>query len=164
MIIDEIKELAKLHRVMVFFDMDGTCAEYASTDKPRILSNEPKFYFEKRPLKSVLKVMKQIFKIKNVTVGILTNCHFKEQKLDKIAWLKKYAPYIEENFIQVNVFNEINFEDKDKYTLKAMYLKNLMDRDGDTEYYLFEDDHRIMKTCKNVLPKLHVEHVSRLIA
>lgn len=44
---DKILEMAKTKKVRVFFDMDGTCAEFKSGEKNDILANKRGLYLNK---------------------------------------------------------------------------------------------------------------------
>ncbi len=163
MIIDKIKEQARTNKVNLFFDMDGTCAEYDTKDGPYIKSNEPGFYFSKRPLKSIIKIMKKLSKIKNVTISILFNCHFVEQEQDKLKWLRVYCPFIKEENVKIIVFEKVKHEKEVRKFLKANYLKSVMEKNPNAIYYLIEDDIKIMEASMKVLPELRVLHISMLI-
>jgi len=162
MLIEKIKEEAKNKKVIMFFDMDGTIAEYSSADKDRIINNEVGFYLKKRPLHCMLKIMKKFSKMENVTVAILSNCKFEEQKQDKIAWLRIYAPYIKEENIHIVVLSKEVYEKEQKFAIKARYLEKLSK--GYDVVYQIEDDQRIINATRNAqLPNTNAEHVSMLL-
>ena len=46
---------------------------FPPNEKQDIVENKPNFYYEKRPLQTMLKMAKKLSKIKNVTIGILSN-------------------------------------------------------------------------------------------
>lgn len=164
MIVEQIKQQAKNKKVNLFFDMDGTCAEYDTRDGAKIKSNQPNFYFSKRPLKSIIKVMKYLSKIKNVTISILSNCHFEEQEQDKLRWLKLYCPFIKQQNIKIIVFEKIKHTKEERPFLKANYLKTVMEGgEPNTDYYLVEDDIKIMEASMKALPELNVVHISMLV-
>ena len=123
MIINDIKKLAKENKVVVLFDMDGVLAEYGVGEKERIASNEPNLFLNARPLFENIKKVKKISKIKNVIVGIQSNCQYKEQKQDKKAWLQKYVPFVSKEDINIIALKEIEYEKETKYSLKAKYIK-----------------------------------------
>lgn len=162
MITDKIKEEAKAgSKTLIFFDMDGLMTEFDSELKERIVSNEPGFYLTRRPLKSMLKTIKGLSKVKNITVGILSNCHYKEQKQDKITWLSKYAPFFAPENIHIVVLSEEKFEDSEKYFVKARYAKEYMQ--GYDKVYFFDDDPRILKAMRKALPEMVSKHISLMI-
>ena len=158
---DLVKETAKHKRVLILFDMDGTCVEYGTGEKQRILDNEPGFYYSKRPVKTVIREMLKFSKIKNVQVGILSNCYFKEQKIDKIAWLNKYIPQISLKNIHVLVYGEMQFSEKEKDFLKYNYIADNLSQ-PDLEIYLIEDQHEIIKATNKKCSKM-AHHISEIL-
>jgi len=159
MLKDEIKNLSKTQKTLVLFDMNGTLAEYDINEKQDILDNKPNFYLEKRPMKSMIKVAKSLSKTKNVTVGILSNCYFSEQREDKIKWLKKFMPFINFDYAYFNVYNALKFEKEEKNYLKANIIKTI---NGFDKILLIEDNHEIIKATNKVIPNT-AHHLSRLI-
>lgn len=159
MFIDDIKSLSKENQVVVLFDMDGVLAEYKVGEKEQIKSNEPNLFLKARPLFKNLKIAKKISKMKNVKVGIQSNCHFKEQKQDKKTWLKKYAPFVSEEDINIIAFKDEEYDLSNKYALKAKYIKEKYQ--GGEIVVLVEDDHRNIKEALNLGIKAY--HVSSMI-
>lgn len=159
MIINDIKQLARDNKVVVLFDMDGVFAEYGVGLKEKILSNEQGLFLKSRPLLDNIKKAKKISKIKNVKVGIQSNCHYKEQKEDKKAWLEKYVPFVSKDDINIIALKEIEFEKEAKYSLKAKYIKDKY-INGEV-VVLIDDDHRIIKEALKLGIKVY--HVSSLI-
>ncbi len=160
-IIEEIRELAKNHKVYCFFDMDGTCAELKTGEKKRILDNEKGYFLGKRPLKTVLSVMEKISKLDNVEVCILTNCYYNEQKQDKIAWLKKYAPFIKDENINVIVLTEEKYTQETKHNLKPNKIKSIL-KEGEIAF-LFEDNYNIINATNKLFDYQCAQHMSMLI-
>lgn len=160
-VLKEIKDLAKTEQILCLFDMDGTCVEYGSGEKSRILANEKDFFKFKRPLKSILKKMKDLSKTKNVRVGILSNCYFEEQRQDKIFWLKRNAPFIKLESVFVVVLNNETYTKETKDFIKANYIKQIAM--PNEKVFFFEDSHNIMKATQKALPDVRAYHVSSLI-
>ena len=154
-----IKELAKRQKLLVLFDMDGTIVEYGANEKQDIVENKPNFYFEKRPLKTMLKMVKQLSKIKNVTIGILSNCYYPEQEQDKIKWLHKFTPFIDFNHIYFNVYSNLSFKKEERNILKANVIKTIS---GFDKILLIEDNHEIIKETNKAIPNT-AHHFSELI-
>ena len=158
-LVDKVKELAKENKVYIYFDMDGTCVEYKSGEIDLIKGNAKEFFLNKRPLFTILKIMEDLANTANVIVGILSNCYFDEQKQDKITWLKKYAPFIKSENINIIVLNNETYTADTKDYLKPNLLKKLH---NDTTYvYLIEDNHQILKATKK--SGLNGEHISTLL-
>ena len=78
MLKDEIIERAKKKPFIVYFDMDGVCSEERTGEHDLIVGNVKDFYFNKRPIKTMLKVMKELHEA-GVEIGILSSCWYFEQ-------------------------------------------------------------------------------------
>ena len=159
-LIKEIKTRAKSQKVKVYFDMDGTLAEYDAEDKEKILSNQAGVYLTKRPLKSIINVADKLAKIDNIEICIASNCHFKEQKEEKLLWLEKYTPFIKKENINVIVFNDMIFSKEEKDFLKAnLIISNLKQNEF---AYLIEDDHKIIRAT-NKFSNIKACHMSMFV-
>lgn len=159
-LIKEIKTKAKLQKVKVYFDMDGTLAEYDAEDKEKILSNQAGVYLTKRPLKSIIYVANKLAKIDNIEICIASNCHFKEQKEEKLLWLEKYTPFIKKENINIIVFNDMIFSKEEKDFLKAnLIISNLKQNEF---AYLIEDDHKIIRAT-NKFSNIKACHMSMFV-
>lgn len=159
-LIKEIKTRAKSQKVKVYFDMDGTLAEYDAEDKEKILSNQAGLYLTKRPLKSIINVADKLAKIDNIEICIVSNCHFKEQKEEKLLWLEKYTPFIKKENINIIVFNDMIFSKEEKDFLKAnLIISNLKQNEF---AYLIEDDHKIIRAT-NKFSNIKACHMSMFV-
>lgn len=159
-LIKEIKTRAKSQKVKVYFDMDGTLAEYDAEDKEKILSNQAGLYLTKRPLKSIINVADKLAKIDNIVICIVSNCHFKEQKEEKLLWLEKYTPFIKKENINIIVFNDMIFSKEEKDFLKAnLIISNLKQNEF---AYLIEDDHKIIRAT-NKFSNIKACHMSMFV-
>ena len=159
-LIKEIKTKAKSQKVKVYFDMDGTLAEYDAEDKEKILSNQAGVYLTKRPLKSIINVADKLAKIDNIEICIASNCHFKEQKEEKLLWLEKYTPFIKKENINIIVFNDMIFSKEEKDFLKAnLIISNLKQNEF---AYLIEDDHKIIRAT-NKFSNIKACHMSMFV-
>lgn len=163
MLVDEIKQTAKNKHVNLFFDMDGTVVEYETGKTGAILKNVAGVYLNARPLKSVLKQVKSLSKNKNITIYIVSHCHYTEQMQEKLVWLKRYMPYIVEENIKITVLTQTKFTKETKPYLKANYIKTIMDKQPDSVNYLIEDDVPIIRASMKALPELKVVHVSTFV-
>ena len=159
-LIKEIKTKAKSQKVKVYFDMDGTLAEYDVEDKEKILYNQAGLYLTKRPLKSIINVADKLAKIDNIEICIVSNCHFKEQKEEKLLWLEKYTPFIKKENINIIVFNDMIFSKEEKDFLKAnLIISNLKQNEF---AYLIEDDHKIIRAT-NKFSNIKACHMSMFV-
>ena len=84
------------NKKLVLFDMDGVVAEYVDGENTKIANEEPNIYLNKRPIHSLIHTAKKLNKMKNVSVGILSSCNYHSQMIEKIEWLKKYMPFLQE--------------------------------------------------------------------
>ena len=159
-LIKEIKTRAKSQKVKVYFDMDGTLAEYDAEDKEKILSNQAGVYLTKRPLKSIINVADKLAKIDNIEICIASNCHFKEQKEEKLLWLEKYAPFIKKENINIIVFNDMIFSKEEKDFLKANLIMSKLKQNEFA--YLIEDDHKIIRAT-NKFSNIKACHMSMFV-
>lgn len=157
----EILNLSKDNKIYVSFDMDGVVAEYdvAKTDehKKRIAD----YYLYKRPINTVIKFMKELNDSKNVTVGILSCCHFIEQKNDKLTWLKKNIPFLKEENIHIICYENIDYSKENKHSLKTQYLENLFKNSQYIVYHI-DDDVRVIGSMKKS-SFINVKHISSII-
>lgn len=159
-LIKEIKTRAKSQKVKVYFDMDGTLAEYDAEDKEKILSNQAGVYLTKRPLKSIINVADKLAKIDNIEICIASNCHFKEQKEEKLLWLEKYTPFIKKENINIIVFNDMIFSKEEKDFLKANLIISKLKQNEFA--YLIEDDHKIIRAT-NKFSNIKACHMSMFV-
>lgn len=162
MVIDRIKKDALENKVMVFFDMDGVMAEYGSGEKNAIFTNQPGFYFNRRPIKTIINIVKELNDLDNVEVGIISNCYYEEQKQDKLKWLEINLPFLKREYICIIKLKDEEYTKETKDFIKSKYLKNMI-IDKDVKVYFFEDDHGIIKATKKALDYVNVEHVSTLL-
>lgn len=161
MLKEEILNLSKGNKIYVSFDMDGVVAEYdvAKTDehKQRVTN----YYLNKRPINTVINFMKELNETENVTVGILSCCHFVEQKSDKISWLKKNVPFLRIENIHIICYENIDYDKENKYSLKTQYLENLFKNSQYIVYHI-DDDVRVIGSMKKS-NLINVKHISSII-
>ena len=161
MLKDEIIERAKKKPFIVYFDMDGVCSEERTGEHDLVVGNVKDFYFNKRPIKTMLKVMKELHEA-GVEIGILSSCWYLEQADQKRRWLKIYAPFVEEKNEHFVVYETITFTEEEKPYLKAWELEKIT-KGYDGEFLLVEDRHANIKAANKYFGKLVAEHVSCLV-
>lgn len=161
MLKDEIIAMSKQKPFRVYFDMDGVLCEERAGESARIKANEKDIYFKKRPIKSVLKVAKELFD-EGVEVCILSSCGYMEQTEQKRKWLKIYAPFIEEKNEHFVVYSKILFTEEEKPFLKARKLVQLT-KDFEGEFMLIEDRHANINATNTHFGRKVAEHVSCFI-
>lgn len=163
MLTNKLLHLAKTQPIMVYFDMDGTIAELNIWDTPRVLNNEEGFYLKQRPLKCVLKQIKKLVNNKNIRVGLLSYCHYPNQEQDKLAWIDKYAPFINKDNVHIIVLSQTKYAPDQKDYLKAQKLQEICSQQPDVPVYFVEDDKDVMKATHNKLKNVQVVHVTAFV-
>jgi len=161
---EKILKDAETSRVIVFFDMDGVCAEYGSEDVAGIKNNEPGLFLKKRPIKSVIATMRELSENENIQVKILSNCNYLEQKQDKLTWLTTHADFIKPENINIILLKEETYDEDTKDFIKCRRIKKILadTHEEDSKVYLIEDDHGIINaTNKDATVK--AEHISTLL-
>ena len=161
MLIDKILDYAKKQKVYVFFDMDGVLVEYPLDREKRRYQPGTDFYTNNRPIKYTLGVAEKLSKENNVVVGIISNCPLAEQIEQKKSWLKKYAPFIKDENINIICYEKISFKEEKKHILKGKLLKEKIMR-GDC-CFLIEDDLQNIVSVNNFFDDEIVFHVSNII-
>ena len=151
MFIDEIKKLSTNKKVYIFCDMDGVIAEFGASEKDLILNNAKNLFLNKRPIFTTINKLKEFSQIQNVEICIMSNCHFKEQKEEKIKWLKKYCPFIKTQNINIIVLKEENYTKETKDYLKIHRIKSIL-KENNCHYFLLEDNHDIIKSTNKIAP------------
>ena len=158
MILDSIKNLSKNNKVRVYFDMDGVIASF---DMISGLSYAEKgFYTNKRPIKASIKFAKYLNSLVNVEIYILSNCHYKYQRKEKIDWLEQFAPFIKKENINIICFEEFD-KDVDLNKLKANFFEQTRKTTNDS-LVVIDDDIRHLNQMQQVATLLPY-HVSTLI-
>ena len=161
MLIDEIIKESKKQETHIFFDMDGTLAEYKSSPKIERYTPGSNYYSNPRPMNYFIKIAKRLSKQKNVEVHILSNCPLNEQIEQKKNWLKRYMPFIKMENVHIICYENITFNKEDKAKLKGQFLENNF---KDKKCYLIEDDLRNIKAANELLGKNVAFHISMFIA
>ncbi len=162
-LLEEIKRImAEKHveDVKIFVDMDGVIADYRFGEGENIKSNKAGTYLNKRPINTSINNLKQISKISNIDLGIISSCLFEEQSQEKNEWLDKYAPFIIKEKRIYTIAND--FESRKQ--LKVDKIKEYMEINQQTLVILIDDTHDILFLAKKQLGELFVPiHVITLI-
>ena len=115
MFLDKIKEIcSKNKKVAMFIDMDGTILEYRIfAGESQVIKAHEELLNEK-PVTPIIEVLKEINKIDNIDLYILSLAKTTKIKEEKKVWLRKYVSFIkEENWILINKENgEYNSENR----------------------------------------------------
>lgn len=161
-VVDEIILSSKGKKTFVFFDMDGTLADY-DIDKDNSRYDETKkFYLDKRPLKSIIKIAKMLSKKPSIEVEICSNCHYEKDKFEKLEWLNKFMPFLNKENIIINVYEFLGIETPEqKHNIKKVVLLDRF-KDRDVIIYHIDDDVNVIRSLKHE-NKIRVIHISSLI-
>lgn len=162
MIIDEIKEQAKYTNVLILSDMDGVVAEYGTNEKKSILSNHLNFYLNRRPIRTIINAYKELSELENITIGIVSNCFYEEQKQDKLKWLEKHMPFVNKDYVRIIKLSEEKYDKESKDYIKSKYIEKMI-KNKEVMVYFFEDDHGIIRCTHKALPNVYTAHMSMLV-
>ena len=107
--------------IIVYIDMDGVVADYDV-----LYFNEDQFkediYLHKRPVKTVINILKDVSDLKNVSLRILSCAKKNNQVEGKYTWLSKNMSFIKKENINV-----IARESKDymrSFEIKSEFLRD----------------------------------------
>lgn len=128
----------KNKQIKLFIDMDGVIADY--------IFGSAKDYDLKRPLKSNIKKLKKISKLKNVELFIFSATRMSEGFNQKNSWLNKYAPFFK-NENRIIISREAN-DMKESSALKAEYLSKYPK--DDSLIIVIDDDPKNLKAIHQV--------------
>lgn len=135
MYLKEKLEEYKDKRISIYIDMDGVIVDYEV--------GKAFGYDKKRPLFSSIDKLKEISKMENVTMHILSISKTNKGVEEKNIWLDKYIPFIEKDNRNI-ISKEIN-PNKASWELKSEFLNKL---NGDV-IILIDDDPSILHKIRN---------------
>ena len=161
--IEKIKEIKKENeKIAIFVDMDGTIAEYPVYQEENVAKAMEEEYSKIEPVNYIINILKELSKIENIDLYILTLSKTIQISEEKIKWLKKYVNFIQEKnwIIITKELGEYNKENRD--FIKALKMQ------GKLPIYDFEilldDDHKVLKETQKLLGnKVKVFHISSAI-
>ena len=138
-------------RVAIFIDMDWTINVYNVYPEEIVKQKMQEEYSETEPAQYIIDILKDISKISNIDLYILSLSKSVKITKEKKDWLKKYVPFInEENWIIITKeLNEYSSENRD--IVKAQKIKDLENK---YDYFiLLDDDHKILKEAQKIVGK-----------
>lgn len=136
-------------RVAMFIDMDGTITVYNVYPEEIVKQKMQEEYSKAEPAQYIIDMLKEINKIPNIDIYILSLSKTLKITAEKKEWLKKYAPFIDEKnwIILTKELNEYSSENRD--IIKAQKIKELEKK---YDYsILLDDDHKILKEAQKIL-------------
>lgn len=161
--IDKVKEIKKENeKIAIFVDMDGTIAEYPVYQEENVAKAMEEEYSKIEPVNYIINILKELSKIENIDLYILTLSKTIQISEEKIKWLKKYVNFIQEKnwIIITKELGEYNKENRD--FIKALKMQEELPI-YDFEIWL-DDDHKVLKETQKLLGnKVKVFHISSAI-
>ena len=161
--IDKVKEIKKENeKIAIFVDMDGTIAEYPVYQEENVAKAMEEEYSKIEPVNYIINILKELSKIENIDLYILTLSKTIQISEEKIKWLKKYVDFIQEKnwIIITKELGEYNKENRD--FIKALKMQEKLPI-YDFEI-LLDDDHKVLKETQKLLGnKVKVFHISSAI-
>ncbi len=160
---EKIKNICKENKkVAMFIDMDGTITEFEVYPEELVTQNMNNGYSKYEPLEYIINILKEVNKIPNIDLYILTLSRNSKIVDEKKNWLRKHVNFIkEENWILIN--KELGEYDKtNRNIIKAEKINEKM---NEYDYsILLDDDHKILKETQKMLKnKISVFHISSAI-
>ena len=148
--IDKVKEIKKENeKIAIFVDMDGTIAEYPVYQEENVAKAMEEEYSKIEPVNYIINILKELSKIENIDLYILTLSKTIQISEEKIKWLKKYVNFIQEKnwIIITKELGEYNKENRD--FIKALKMQEKLPI-YDFEI-LLDDDHKVLKETQKLL-------------
>ena len=161
--LEKVKEIKKENeKIAIFVDMDGTIAEYPVYQEENVAKAMEEEYSKIEPVNYIINILKELSKIENIDLYILTLSKTIQISEEKIKWLKKYVNFIQEKnwIIITKELGEYNKENRD--FIKALKMQEKLPI-YDFEI-LLDDDHKVLKETQKLLGnKVKVFHISSAI-
>lgn len=148
--INKIQQICeKNNKVAMYIDMDGTIVEYEIFQENVVSNKMQNEYSNMKPLQYTIQILKEISEIKNIDLYILSLSRTVKITEEKIKWLEKHVPFIEEeNYIIITKeLNEYSKENRD--IIKAQKIKENQHKYNYS--ILLDDDHKILKEAQKML-------------
>ena len=162
-LLERVKEIKKENeKIAIFVDMDGTIAEYPVYQEENVAKAMEEEYSKIEPVNYIINILKELSKIENIDLYILTLSKTIQISEEKIKWLKKYVNFIQEKnwIIITKELGEYNKENRD--FIKALKMQEKLPI-YDFEI-LLDDDHKVLKETQKLLGnKVKVFHISSAI-
>ena len=147
-ILERVKEIKKKNgKIAIFVDMDGTIAEFPVYQEENVAKAMEEEYSKIEPINYIIDILKELGKIEDIDLYILTLSKTIKITKEKIKWLKKYVNFIQEKnwIIITKELGEYNKENRN--IVKALKMQEKLPK-YDFEI-LLDDDHKVLKKHKN---------------
>ena len=150
---------SKYKKVAIFIDMDGTINEYTVYSDNEILKRMGDNYKNAEPIQEVIESLREISKIPNIDLYILSLSKSNKISNEKDIWLEKYTNFIpKENWIMLTKENG-DYDNENRDQIKPLKMQEKLNKYE--HVILLDDDHRILRQSKIMLEnKVDVFHVT----
>ena len=150
---------SKYKKVAIFIDMDGTINEYTVYSDNEILKRMGDNYKNAEPIQEVIESLREISKISNIDLYILSLSKSNKISNEKDIWLEKYTNFIpKENWIILTKENG-DYDNENRDQIKPLKMQEKLNKYE--HVILLDDDHRILRQSKIMLEnKVDVFHVT----
>ena len=144
-------------KIDIYIDMDGVIADY---DALGFLKAKEKdnVYLDKRPILTVIEILKNISNNKNIKLNILSCTTRVNQKEGKYIWLNKYMNFVAKENINIIAREEKNYLKAS--IVKKEFLKENIDKNKIN--IMIDDSHEviseIIKLDLGIIP-LHITSI-----
>lgn len=158
--LEKINQICKKYdKVAMFIDMDGTINEYTVYSDDKILKQMGDNYCKAEPIVEVIDVLKDISKIPNIDLYILSLSKSNKISYEKDLWLAKYVGFIpKENWI-VLTKEKGDYNTENRNQIKTLKMQEKLKKYD--HVVLLDDDHRILRQSNILLEdKVDVFHVT----
>lgn len=163
--VQTIKELCKKHeKVCMFVDMDGTIVEYTVFESEEDFLKNAEIFEYARPLTSVIEKLEELEKIPNLTLYILTLAKNTAIVGRKKVWLRKNAPFFDQDKIIILDKETGGYTHQNKIFVKTAQISRVMKETGCDFAIFLDDNQRLLREAKRQLSdKIETLHISSTI-
>lgn len=156
--INYLKNLDKSKIISIYIDMDGVVVDYDMENHQKLGNNE-NIFLNKRPVNTVINILKEANKLENIELHILSAVRHTNQKNGKLIWLEKHMPFIKKENIHIVSREENNFLHPS--IIKCEFLKENLNKTNINIH--IDDDHRVLKELNKNIKNLKTLHPSSII-
>ena len=155
---NKIKEMAENKKVDIYVDMDGVVADYDLLNFENVKTS-PDAYLNKRPITTVINILRNLSQLDNVTIYILSVAKQENQINGKLVWLSENMNFIPKN--QINIIPRDTNGWTKACILKKEFLKSNYEKDNIS--LMIDDSHDVLKEVKNLDIGIIPIHISTVI-
>ena len=145
-------------KIKLFVDMDGVVADYDLLNFESVKTS-PDAYLNKRPITTVINIFRNLSKLDNVTIYILSVAKQENQINGKLVWLSENMNFIPKS--QINIIPRDTNGWTKASILKKDFLKSNYEKDNIS--LMIDDSHDVLKEVKNLDIGIIPVHISTVI-